>query len=71
MTDIFVSWQDQLDYMEGNACGSGSTDYDAVRGEMHDGLRAKYGRLASFDFEEIPAAELQRFMEWLETEEEE
>lgn len=66
MTEVFVSWQDQLDFMEGNACGSGSTDYEQVRGEMHEGLRQKYGRYANFDFEVIPKAELEQFLTWLE-----
>lgn len=68
--DIFVSWQDQIDYMEANACGSGSTDYDQVRGEMMDGLRSKHGRYASFDYEEIPTGVLDDFIMWLETAEE-
>ena len=69
--DIFVSWQDQIDFMEANACGSGSTNYDEVRSEMIDGLRSKYGRYASFDYEEIPNGVFDDFIAWLETPEDE
>ena len=58
MKEVFVSWEDQLDFMESNACGSGSTDYDQVRGEMMDGLRAKHGKYTPFDYEEIPEEKL-------------
>ena len=68
---IFVSWQDQLEMMEGNACGSGSTCYESVRSEFLDGLRSKYGRYADFDLEEIPEKVLAAFIIWVESEEDE
>lgn len=68
--DIFVSWQDQLNWMESNASASGSTDYDQVRNEMMDGLRSTHGRYSSFDYEEIPEEKFLEFITWLETPEE-
>ena len=70
MKEIFISWEDQLDYMESNAGASGCQCYETLRAEMHEGLRFQYGIHANFEFEEIPGEEFKTFMEWLEEEEE-
>lgn len=70
MSEVFVGWQDQLVFMENNACGSGSTCYESVRSEMIDGLKAKHGRYTDLDLEEIPKFALSEFIDWLENPEE-
>ena len=68
---IFVSWKEQLEYIESNAFAGGYYSYERARSEMWEGLRSKHGRYAEFDMQEIPVEILDPFIEWLEKEEEE
>jgi hypothetical protein len=71
MREVFVSWKDQLEWMENIACAGGSTCYEEVRSEMWDGLYDKYGQHANFDVEQIPQDKIDQFLDWLENPDEE
>lgn len=70
MKEIFMSWQDQLDFMENHAGATGETCYEALREMVSDGVRWEHGKYASINYEEIPKEELEAFLAWLEEPEE-
>ena len=71
MKEVFISWEDQLDYIEANAGASGCMCYETLRDEMWEGLRQQYGIHAKFEMEEIPEEELNKFLAWLAEEDSE
>lgn len=70
MDSILISAEDQLDIMNMIACGSGSRCYEHVLSDMYDCFRKKYGRYVTFDMEDIDPYELQAFIDWVESEDE-
>ena len=71
MKEVFISWEDQLDYLEANTRATKCMCYETLRDDMWTGLRQQYGINARFEMEEIPEEELRTFLEWLALDEEE
>jgi hypothetical protein len=53
--------------MENIAAASGHSELEAVREEMQIALKAEHGRHACINFEPIPNAAMQSFIEWIES----
>jgi len=66
MKEVFVSWQDQYDWMENICCATGSTCYEAIRSEMADGIRQQHGRYIVINYEPAPEGEEEAFIAWVE-----
>lgn len=66
MKEVFISWQDQFDWMENICCATGSTCYEAIRSEMADGIRREHGRYIVINYEQAPEGEEEAFIAWVE-----
>lgn len=65
---LFIDSALQLDIMENIVCSTGETDYDAIREALSLTLIEEFGKI-DFDLEPIPVAQLNEFLDWVESDE--